>query len=421
MLIMFKARNYTSFKDEVVLDLRATNYKQHPSHLLEWKDNENLLKTVAIYGANASGKSNLISAMFLFEQYIFNQFISRSEEEDFSEIRNMKLEPFKLAEDINDVSEFEIIFTHNGKQIQYGFECTPNEVVNEWYLIDDKMVFERAGDLLKLGHSYNKLLKPYRKVIKERLHLAVLEYFLDEEGKEIILYDFVDFFDKKYDVFFELFLESSIKSFPGMVRWNDRLANDEDFRVKVEKYVSKIDVGIKRFDIQEQLVRDEKTGEEKERKIVKTVHDMYNYSGNVIGERFFDLHMESTGTLRFISYIQEVIERTERGGVLIVDEISARLHPLLTKLIIDIFQSSENTKAQLVFTTHDTSLLNKDQFRRDEVVFINKNDRGESVLSTLSDLKVREDATFHKDYLRGKYGAIPIFKYDDFFGGAQLG
>ena len=105
-----------------------------------------------------------------------------------------------------------------------------------------------------------------------------------------------------------------------------------------------------------------------------------------------------------------------RGGVFIVDEMSARLHPLLTKLIVDIFQASKNESAQLIFTTHDISLLNHNQFRRDEVVFVDKNKMGESTLYALSDLKVREDATFNKDYLQGKYGAIPIFNYSELFG-----
>lgn len=141
----------------------------------------------------------------------------------------------------------------------------------------------------------------------------------------------------------------------------------------------------------------------------------------MVGEKLFDLHQESTGTLRFLAYIQNVIEMISKGGVFIVDEMSARLHPLLTKLIVDIFCSSQNTKAQLIFTTHDISLLNNNQFRRDEVVFIDKNERGESNLYALSDLKVREDATFNKDYLQGKYGAIPIFHYDDIMGGGLNG
>ena len=420
MLIMFRARNFTSFKEEVKLDMRATSYKQHPSHLLKWKDNQDLLKTVAIYGANASGKSNLISAMFIFEQYIFSQFISESDDEEVSDTSFMKIEPFKLSKQVDEVTEFEIAFTHKGKEIQYGFECTSDEVKNEWYFINNKMVFERTASEVKFGSTYNKILKSYSKVIEKRLHLAVLEYFLDEESKEQVLYDFIDFFKTKYDVYFEFFFETSVKTVPGLYRFQNRLVEDPVFLEKVERYISKIDIGIKGLTTKEKTYIDENTGKEEIQKVVKTVHDVYDQAGVIIDSKLFDLHMESTGTLRFLSYIQEVIERTEQGGVLIIDEVSARLHPLLTKLIIDIFQSSENTKAQLVFTTHDISLLNKEQFRRDEIVFVDKNEKGESSLFALSDLKVREDATFNKDYLRGKYGAIPILKYDDFFGGDDL-
>lgn len=93
-----------------------------------------------------------------------------------------------------------------------------------------------------------------------------------------------------------------------------------------------------------------------------------------------------------------------------MDELSARLHPLMTKMIVDIFDSDENEKAQLIFTTHDLTLLNRDQFRRDEIIMVDKDQHGQSLMYALSDLKVREDATFVKDYLQGKYGAIPIIR-----------
>ncbi len=420
MLIMFKIKNYTSFKDEAILDLRAASYKQHPSHLLDACDGTKLLKTIAIYGANASGKSNFISAMLFFERYIFGQFINKDkgEEFDFSggDLKT-KLEPFQLVDDIDDVSEFEIIFTFNGKRIQYGFECTTKEVINEWYFIDDKKVFERGYDVVTFGSNYSKYIKAFIKVPKERLYLAVLEYFLDKQVKEIILDDFIDFFIKEYDVFLEVFFEASVKGLAGIVRLSDRIVENDKYRTKIEKYLTQIDVGIKALEVEKKTVVDKKTGEEKEKKIVKTIHDLYDAKGNITGEKTFELQKESTGTLRFLSYIQEVLEVTEQGGVFIVDEMSARLHPLLTKLIIDIFQDDNNTKAQLVFTTHDVSLLNKEQFRRDEVVFVDKNYKGESSLYSLSDLRVRDDATFNKDYLQGKYGAIPIFNYDDILGG----
>lgn len=424
MLIMFKVKNYLSFKDEAILDMRATSYKQHMSHLLETSDGTKLVKTAAIYGANASGKSNFISAMFFFESYIFEQFITKNsaEEYDFSN-RNLKtkLEAFELSNNNNEASEFDIIFTSNKSKIQYGFECTSQEVLNEWYYINDKKVFERVNDVVKFGNPYGQYIKSFTKVPKERLYLSVLEYFLEKEDKKIILDDFVDFFQNEYDVFLEIFFESSIKNIAGSINLHNRIVEDACFRQKVEKYLNQIDVGIKGLDAQFQIIIDPETGKEKRKKIVKTMHDVYDESGNVVAQRLFELQKESTGTLRFLTYIQEVIGMTERGGVFVVDEISARFHPLLTKLIVDIFQDSKNSKAQLIFTTHDISLLNKEQFRRDEVNFVDKNNRGESSIYSLSDLKVRDDATFNKDYLQGKYGAIPIFNYDEIVGGDTIG
>lgn len=419
MLLMFKVKNYTSFKNESILDMRATAYVQHPTHVIHINDNLGLLKTTALYGANASGKSNFVSAMFFFEQYIFSQFINKKKNEDFesNEIdMKMKLEPFDLSDDINNASEFDIIFLHNNKQIQYGFECTPKEVLNEWLFIDDKKVFERTGTELSFGSNYQKILGSYKKLPSERLYIAVLEYFLDEEAKENVLGDFISFFNKEYNVFTEILFESTVKGLAGMIGLSRKLVSNKSYRKRVENYLRLIDVGIKRLDVQTEMIFNERTGKRKKEEVIRTVHNVYNESGDIIGEKHFDLRQESTGTLRFLAYIQNIIEMISNGGVFIVDEMSARLHPLLTKLIVDIFCSSQNKKAQLIFTTHDISLLNNHQFRRDEVVFVDKNQRGESSLYALSDLKVREDATFNKDYLQGKYGAIPIFNYDEIMG-----
>lgn len=117
-------------------------------------------------------------------------------------------------------------------------------------------------------------------------------------------------------------------------------------------------MGIKRLDVQCETVYNEQTGKKKIEKVVRTVHDIYDEQGKITGEKLFDLRQESTVTLRFLVYIQNVIEMMHRGGIFIVDEMSARLHPLLTKLIVDIFSSSQNEKSQLIITTHDVSLLN---------------------------------------------------------------
>lgn len=419
MLLMFKVKNYTSFKNEAILDMRATASMQHPTHVIRIKDKPGLLKTTALYGANASGKSNFISAMFFFEQYIFSQFIEKKEHEDFDNNEldmKMKWEPFALSDDINPASEFDIIFLRGGKQIQYGFACTPKEVLNEWLFIDDQKVFERNGRELSFGNKYQKLLGAYKKFPARRLYIAVLEYFLEEDAKKAVLDDFISFFSNEYNVS-EILFESTVKGLAGMVGLSKKLLRNKSYRTKVEQYLRFIDVGIKRLDVQTGMILDERTGKKKREKMLCTVHDIYDEAGNIVGEKRFDLRQESTGTLRFLAYIQNIIEMIANGGVFIVDEMSARLHPLLTKLIVDIFCSSQNKKAQLIFTTHDISQLNNHQFRRDEVVFVDKNERGESALYALSDFDVREDTNFYKEYLQGKYGAIPVFSYDDMTAG----
>ena len=272
MLLMFKVKNYTSFKNESILDLRAAAYVQHPSHIIPVNDKLGLLKTTAIYGANASGKSNLISAMFFFEQYIFTQFISKKES-DFETVTNdlnIKLEPFELSDNKNEASEFDIIFLNNGKQIQYGFECTSNEVLYEWLYIDDKKVFERNGTDLSFGSKYSKILSAYKKLPSERLYIAVLEYFLDNEARKIILDDFISFFSSKYNVFSEILFESTVKGMAGSVGLSEKLVTNTSYRKKVEYYLRLIDVGIKRLDVETETIINERTGRKKKEKIIKT-------------------------------------------------------------------------------------------------------------------------------------------------------
>jgi len=326
MLLMFKVRNYTSFKDESVLDLRATTFVQHPSHVISYDGKKGLLKTTAIYGPNASGKSNFISAMFFFEQYILSQFIDIKENGSFDSIDNkskIMLEPFSLSDKTDEASEFDIIFIRNGKQIQYGFECTAKAVLNEWLFINEKKVFERSGTKLSFGDKYKKSLNAYNKIPVERLYIAVLEYFLENDLKELILGDFISFFVEEYNVFTEILFESTVKGLAGSIGISKKLVDNKTFRRKVEHCLRFADIGIKRLDIKSEILINEHTGKKKKERIVRTVHDVYDKDGNVVGEKFFNLHQESTGTLRFLAYIQSVIEMINKGGFFIVDEMSA--------------------------------------------------------------------------------------------------
>jgi len=168
MLIMFRVKNFASFKDEVILDMRAISYKDMKNHVLEIGKNK-VVKTLALYGKNASGKSNLISALYYFESFVYNQFFdagNRDDEVDLGDrMPNVKRSTFKLGEVANDDSEFEILFSHNNKTYQYGFVIhdIPEEkkysIKEEWLLVDDKQVFDRQQENISFGKKYENELK----------------------------------------------------------------------------------------------------------------------------------------------------------------------------------------------------------------------------------------------------------------------
>ncbi|MDP4096386.1 AAA family ATPase [Paenibacillus sp. P96] len=416
MLVMFRFKNFSSFRDEVILDLRASSHTQHPSHVI--KDTPfKLLKTLAIYGPNASGKSNLISAMHWFEQIIFSHLFQDSPEDEKSEgieaLRKLPpIRPFLLSEQMDPSIEFEMIFVHQEQLFQYGFTLQENIVISEWLNVNNHSVFERDPSVgITFGNKFKAQLRSFTKYREDRLYLSVLDYFATDDVKKLVDC-FKDFFRNRFNVHFELIFESSIKGTVSSIPNSPRLVKDDVFRARVAEYIRFIDVGIEDIVIEKEEMFDDKQGKKVQRPLIKTIHPVFNSNGDQVDTKSFDLAQESSGTLRFLSFIQEVLILLERGGVFVIDELSARLHPLLTKFIVDLFQSDRNTNhAQLIFTTHDTSILNKEQFRRDEIVFVDKNELGVSSLYSLADLKmVRQDATYYKDYFSGKYGAIPIFQ-----------
>ncbi|MBD2846396.1 ATP-binding protein [Paenibacillus sp. IB182496] len=414
MLVMFRCKNFSSFRDEVVLDMRATSYTQHPSHIIK-HDSVNLLKTLAIYGANASGKSNLISAMHWYERIIFSHLFQGSQSEHMNEESDSRkitsIQPFLLSESNDSCIELEMVFLHQNNLFQYGFSIQESLILSEWLTVNNANVFDRDDKGISFGKKYEAQLKSFKKYREDRLFLSVLDYFATDEMKETVDC-FKDYFRNRFHVHFELILESSIKGTIDSWLHSKRLVQDDMFRSKVAEYIRKIDVGIDDIKIEKEWVLNKKTGQKEQELLIKTIHAVYNEAGIKVGSKAFDLPQESSGTLRFLSFIQEILTLIEKGGVFVIDELSARLHPLLTKFIVDLFQSDKNqNQAQLIFTTHDTSILNKDQFRRDEILFVDKNKFGASTIYSLADLKtVRQDATYNKDYFSGKYGAIPIFQ-----------
>lgn len=409
MLIMFRVKNFQSFHQEAILDMRATGYKEHPTHCAMAGELK-VLKTLALYGANASGKSTLVEAMRQFESFVLGHlFASPQEDEENEKARQAnRLTPFAFSSAEGESTEMEIVFYSLGHLYQYGFEYDQQtrDIAAEWLLYDQKTVYEISGDRMETGVPYRQELRVLPRKRRDRLYLSVLDYFSHGELSHLV--------GQIKDYFTEQLFPNPRNQFQMMtVSFNrgagicGRLLADEAFRRRVVDCVRKIDVGIQDLTVDYVL---QGTDQEQRVPVVKAVHQVFDDQGRPAGLKEMPLVSESDGTLRFLTLIQSILTVLEKGGVCVIDEMSLSLHPLLTRFIVEIFQSPDNALgAQLIFTTHDTSLLSKELFRRDELGFIEKNERGESRLFTLADLKIRSDATYAKDYFNGRYGAIPIF------------
>ncbi|MGM0379903.1 MAG: AAA family ATPase [Bacillota bacterium] len=406
MFVMFRAKNYTSFKEDVIIDMRKGTYREHPHHIINGETHD-VLKSLAIYGPNASGKSNLISAIATFDEIVRNNFFDNDKEELPNKKISTRLKSFLLSKDPDDVIEFEMIF-YNEYLFQYGFSIKNNEILTEWLEVNEELVFDREKTNLKFGEKYYEQLNELSKNRLDRLYISVLDYFISENPLKDIVEKFKFFFINKLNLYSEIIIETTIKGLNVGIGPSKRLREDEQFRKKVVKYIQKVDLGIDDIIIEEEIINKPEFDQEEKISVLKTVHNIYNKNNEIVDSKKFKLQYESSGTIRFLSFIQQVLEIMENGGVFIVDEMSSRLHPVLAKFIVDMFVSKDNHKGQLIFVTHDISLMNKDQFRRDEVGLVDKNKKGESKFYTLYDLEVRSDASFDKDYFKGKYGAIPI-------------
>lgn len=386
MLVQFMVKNVLSFREETVLDMTAINaYKEHESNLINMDLKERFLRVAAIYGANASGKSNLYTAMLYFQKIIL-QSLNNVAEDSVNAIEKY-YQPF-LFEEQKSNSEFQIIEIVGGYEYKYGFEYNEECVVTEWLyrknLKNNRTVtvFERAYDKVEFGASVRKHCDLYQDQIPTET--LVLSFLKKLKLKTTI-------FSDVYDAIMDIFVVPI--DFCEDFRLLEALLPSVINRKKEDlvRFLSAIDPGIKDIGYNDS-----------EKDIYfYTIHkgkDGKNYPLNLL--------FESEGTIKSIMLFIYVQNALQNNKALFVDELNIKLHPLLLKFIIDLFYN-EKSKAQLIYTTHDTTLMDKRFFRRDQIWFVQKDEYGYSELSALSDFKVRSDASFEKDYLAGVYGGIP--------------
>jgi len=412
MLIQFRFQNFLSFRDDTILDLSATKITEHGDHVVTI-GKERLLPVAAIFGANASGKSNVLTALCFMATYVTDSFRYGGNEKETRRdpVERPEQTPFLLQTSSRQaVSSFEIYFTGPGdKTYNYGFTLDHDGIVEEWLNTkaktarDSKRVFYRNGSHYDLA----ELPKKMQENILLSLEKETLIVSLGAKLKVNILKTVRDwFFDCNFTDFSDP-EENMRLSWQVPSHFTEKSVQDQ-----VVAYLATFDPSITGF----QLEQDDKGKITK----VETIHR--TKEGDTVA---LSLEQESSGTLKMFALYPYLQDTLQNGSVLVVDELNSRLHPLLVRSFLLTFLNPKiNTNhAQLIFTTHDAWQLSNNLLRRDEIWFTEKDEDGASTLYSLVDFedkdgaKIRKDENYEKNYLLGKYGAIPTLKCFDILGG----
>ena len=445
MLIQLTIQNFLSFRDEVTFSMVGVNSdRQHIDHLAEDAAGKgrSILPIAAIYGANAAGKSNLIEAISFAKNLVVQG--TRSSQ-------TIPVSPFKLGDYSKQPSKFEFIFTHQGEQYSYGFKLNREQIFEEWlYVIPDGkkqevMYFERVTSSEKQTTvEYGSKLRGRSKKRQQFLDFIAEgtrpnQLFLTEslERNVIVLKPIFDWFKKVLTII------PAEADYTGL---EIGVLSDESFTNFLSEFLKFAGTGIdsivteeveldfeRHFPTMPKILRDN---------LIQELNEAENNSiamiENLGGGRFllfknnesqisliqlrtrhrtedgefidFSIEEESEGTQRLINLIPALfILKQEDEKVIFLDELDRRLHPLLSRNFVKVAINCKDKNNQLIFTTHDTNLLDLDLLRRDEIWFVEKSEQGLSNLYSLAEFKMRPDLKIEKGYLNGRFGAIPFF------------
>ena len=405
MLIRFSFKNFKSFKDENVLDMEATSLKEHEYNLVK-TDQVNLLKVAAIYGANASGKTNVLQAF----DYMKKRILVSDDSKKNSPIDEDNVYSYMIN---NEPISLEVeILAKNNKIYKYGFDVLNDSIVSEWLYIKKinkfYSIFEREKNNVTMK-SNNKISGLAN--IDERTLFLNIYSKIDKDNED---------FNNVYDWFVNAnYLDLGNPRFEDFIntRISLKILSDEKYKKELLRFIKTFDSGIEGIKTTPNSLEEVQNNN----RVVK-VELIHRGENNEL--KALPLELESNGTRKMFHLFDFFMDALRNGMVLFIDELDAKLHPLLTRYIINLFHNSETNigNGQLIYSTHDTVNLNKDTFRRDEIWFTEKNRDGVSELYALSDYildddgdrktskKVRNDATYNKDYLTGRYGAIPVLE-----------
>lgn len=427
MLLEFSVKNYLSFKDEVTLSLRGREgVTGHEGDSTFDVAGEPILKSAVIYGANASGKSNLIKAMRFMKYFVLNSAIGIQSESE------VDVDYFKLSDETTGASSrFEITFIHEKKYYRYGFELDNKNIYGEWLYqaeVDseqEEFLFLREGQSVKFAQSFEEIklfianregeFNRLKSVRETALLSSVIAQFNGTISRSLVHWfknEISIIFSNKISV--RTFAEKKLREMEEQSRNLDLFgysSKSTEFKEKILKFLKIADTGIDeiRF-VASPDPRDRRDG------FVVTAHKIYGNNGKIIDSIYWKMDTnESEGTRKLFALSAPIIDALEHGKTLVIDELDSKLHPFMMTFILNLFHSTEKNpkNAQLVFNTHDVNLLSKRFFRRDQIWFTEKNEYGATELYSLADFKDLTDEginneTFQNDYFQGRYGAVPL-------------
>jgi AAA15 family ATPase/GTPase len=418
MLIEFRVANFKSFREEQVLSMIASSDKSLPGNIItaEVLGDHGLVSSAVIYGANASGKSNLVDAF----DFVASLVRSSVEREPDSKIPTR---PFLLdGKSVESPSSFEFSFIHKDVRYQYGFSVDRKRVHEEWLIAYPRgraqTWFERPSDGPedpdnwyfgpKLGGDKKRLVRLLRPNV---LFLSVAAQFAHEQLSPV------------YDWFSGSLHTAKLEDFASiraMEQYTARsLLKDERLRTGMKGLLRHADLGISDVVVKARSLADvelplEMFSEEARSQLLQQeyfeVRMQHQAEGYADASVFLSLDEESCGTRRFFALTVPWLHSLMRGYTLVVDEIDSSLHPSLVRALIEMFHNPElNRKgAQLIFNTHDTTQLDQTLFRRDQIWLVEKDDAGASHIYPLLEFRPRKGEALEKGYLQGRYGAIPF-------------
>lgn len=398
MLIQFRFKNHKCFYDETILDLMATKEKRHLETTFDINGNK-ILPVIAIHGANASGKSSVLEALNFMFSFIKNSLY-------FDVKKDLPFYPFAFSKtSFKNNSEYEISVCLNNYEYRYGFSISKNKIEEEWLYkkkfslntkAKQKIIFERLSNSIEFGSSYNKYKKIWELFsntsdIDNKLLIFTFLALKEEEGELRDIYDYIDKYNFKIESIFQN--ETSIAI----------LKKESSIFDEFQKIIREFDPCLLGIKIEKKI----ENGEE-----IYNINGIHKNTDNK-SCTLLPLNNESDGTIKIFNIMPMILYNLEKGGLLCIDELDIKLHPLLFKKIVNMYKDKNINKknAQLIFTAHSTFVFNSENLRRDQIYLVEKDLNGKSKLYSLSEFRnLRVDADYEKKYLTGQFGAIP---YDD--------